>query len=336
MRGGGRRIPQGRIPPRTLALADVRTYHRRVQRAAGRRSWLRAALIAGIVAPLALAQPTLAEARTVADFWQVSVQMPPQLWDDGGSLPFMMGTGVDEFSAGGTTYRIQWNNAAIRQDPAYLLRQQGGRTGVVTAGLYDHALTPAQLRKYGLKQRLLWLDADVLVADAASPVCAGLTKEQVDGVLTGSITDWRSVFPTWPAGIDPAVGLRVPTDREGKPRWGFGRQRYAPTSVATTDGGSLGVTGGQVAVQKLSYAERYLASAGLCAVPVDGVTPSAETTRSLAYPHAYGVHYVSRTNPTTGIGAKPAALIRRWESLLFGAMGDEYLTTASGRARYLP
>ena len=51
---------------------------------------------------------------------------------------------------------------------------------------------------------------------------------------------------------------------------------------------------------------------------------------------ASGAHCVSRVNPTTGFGAKPAALSRRWESLLFGSMGDEYLTTASGRARYLP
>jgi hypothetical protein len=96
------------------------------------------------------------------------------------------------------------------------------------------------------------------------------------------------------------------------------------------------VTGGAVAVQKLSYAGRYLTSGRTCAVPIDGVTPSEQTTRDRSYKHAYGVYYVSRKKPTKGIGAKLPATIKRWESLLFGQAGDEYLTSAGGRVRFLP
>jgi hypothetical protein len=283
-----------------------------------------------------VAAPSPATAKTVTDFWQVSVQMPPQLWDDAASLPRAVGPDLDTFTKRGVKYRIQWTNAAIRQLPKYMLRQQGGRTGATTAGLYDRALSKKQLRKYGLKQRLLWLDADILVAAAASPVCAGITSAQVEGVLDGSISDWRQVLPGWSQDTDSSVALRVATAYDGSLRWHFGRNRFAPGTQRTTDGGTLSVSQGTVGIQKLSYAAKYLNGAGLCAVPVDGVTPSEQTTRDRTYAHSYGVYYVSRKKPTKGIGAKPAALIKRWEELLFGTLGDTYLTTSLGRERFLP
>lgn len=273
-----------------------------------------------------------ADAKTVSEFWQISLQMPAQLWDDAAALPDIPGNEIDAFSLGSTKYRIRWTNASIRQLPKYMLRQQGGKTGVTTAGLYDRPLTKKQMKKFGLKQRLLWLDADVLLADAGSPACQGLTGAQLDGVLDGSITDWQQVF----AGQPQAVTLRVPSDYEGKPRKMFGRAAYAPGAQRTTDGATLSVTGGAVAVQKLSYAAKYLAAGGVCAVPIEGVVPSEQTTRDRTYQHAYGVYYASRKKPTKGIGAKPAALIKRWEYLLFGPVGDAYLTSASGRQRFLP
>jgi len=288
-----------------------------------------ATTLALVCGPL-LAVP--ADAKTVADFWQISLQMPPQLWDDAAALANIPGDGVDAFTVGSTKYRIRWTNASIRQLPKYMLRQQGGRTGVTTAGLYDRPLTTKQMKKYKLKQRLLWLDADVLLADAGSPACQGLTAAQLDGVLAGSITDWQQVF----GGQAQPVSLRVPTDYEGKPRRMFGRAAYAPSAQRTTDGGTISVTGGAVAIQKLSYASRYLATGGVCAVPVDGVTPSEQTTRDRTYRHSYGVYYVSRKKPTKGIGAKPAPLLKRWEYFLFGLVGDSYLTSAGGRQRFLP
>ena len=130
--------------------------------------------------------------------------------------------------------------------------------------------------------------------------------------------------------------MRVPADYLGKPRVMFGRKAYAAGAKLTTDGGTLSVTGGGVAVQKLSYAARYLGTAGLCAVPIDGVTPSEQSTRDRNYQHAYGVYYVSRKKPTKGIGAKSAPLLKRWEYLLFGPVGDSFLTTSGDRQRFLP
>ncbi len=279
---------------------------------------------------MGLASP--APAKTVTDFWQISLQMPPQLWDDAASLGNIPGNGIDAFTVGATKYRIRWTNATIRTLPKYMLQRQGGKYGTATAGLYDRPLTTQQLKKYKLKQRLLWLDADVLLADAASPVCQGLTAAQLTGVLDGSISDWQQVF----GGSAQAVELRVPADYLGKPRVMFGRKAYAAGAKLTTDGGTLSVTGGAVAVQKLSYAARYLGTAGVCAVPIDGVTPSEQTTRDRNYQHAYGVYYVSRKKPTKGIGAKPAPLLKRWEYLLFGPVGDSFLTTSGGRQRFLP
>lgn len=294
-----------------------------------------AIMTAGVVAATGLITAP-ASAKTVSEFWQVSVQMPPQLWDDAAALPNIPGMADDVFQRGATTYRIRWTNAAIRQIPKYMLGQQGGRTGATTAGLYDRALRAQQMRKYKLKQRLLWLDADILIADSASPACTGVTRPQLDGILTGAITDWRQVFPAWPQNLDSRVVLRVAGSSNGEFRHHFGRNTYPSATQRSTDGGTLGVSGGAVGVQKLSYAARYLATAGLCAVPVDGIAPSEQTTRERSYPGAYGVYYVSRKKPTKGIGAKSAPLIKRWEELLFGAPGDTYLTTSLGRQRYLP
>jgi hypothetical protein len=258
--------------------------------------------------------------------------MPPQLWDDAAALPNIPGNGIDAFTVGATKYRIRWANASIRQLPKYMLRQQGGRTGVTTAGLYDRPLTKKQLSKFKLKQRLLWLDADVLVADSASPACQGISGAQLTGILEGSITDWQQVV----GGGSQPVSLRVPTDYLGQPRLMFGRKAYAPGAQRTTDGGTVSVSGGAVGVQKLSYAARYLTGGRLCAVPIDGVIPSEQTTRDRSYRHAYGVYYVDRKKPTKGIGAKPAPLLKRWEYFLFGPVGDSYLTSAGGRQRFLP
>lgn len=293
---------------------------------------VRRGLVAGTVAlGCAVGVVSPAPAKTVTDTWQVSLQMPPQLWDDAASLGNIPGDGIDAFTVGSTKYRIRWANATIRQLPKYMLQRQGGKYGTTTAGLYDRPLTKQQLKKFGLKQRLLWLDADVLLADAGSPVCQGLTAAQLTGVLDGSITDWQQVF----AGQAQAVSLRVPVDYLGKPRILFGRKAY-PGAQPTTDGGTLSVTGGTVAVQKLSYASKYLASGGVCAVPIGGVAPSEQTTRDRSYPHSYSVYYVDRKKPTKGIGAKPAPLLKRWEYFLFGPVGDTYLTTTGGRQRFLP
>lgn len=294
-----------------------------------------ASAIAGTLAATALIS-TPASAKTVTDFWQVSVQMPPQLWDDAAGLPDITGTDYDVFTRGSTTYRIQWTNASIRQLPKYMLRQQGVRRGATTAGLYDQELSVQQLRKHGLKQRLLWLDSDILIAADGSPACSGVSSAQLDGLLDGSVTDWRQLFPDWPQALDSRVVLRVATSAEGQARWHFGRNAFPPATQRTTDAGTLAVSAGAVGIQKLSYASKYLASAGLCAVPVDGNTPTEQTTRDRSYPHSYGAYYVSRKKPTKGIGAKPAALIKRWEELLFGAPGDTYLMTSLGRTRFLP
>ena len=292
-----------------------------------RRGLVVGTLALGCTAGLASPAP----AKTVTDTWQISLQMPPQLWDDAASLGNIPGDGIDAFTVGTTKYRIRWANATVRQLPKYMLRQQGGKYGTTTAGLYDRPLAKKQLTKFTLKQRLLWLDADVLLADAGSPVCQGLTTAQLTGVLDGSVTDWQQVF----GGQAQAVSLRVPVDYLGKPRILFGRKVY-PGAQTTTDGGTLSVTGGAVAVQKLSYAARYVAAGGEWAVPIDGVAPTEQTTRDRSYAHSYGVYYVDRKKPTKGIGAKPAPLLKRWEYFLFGPVGDSFLTTAGGRQRFLP
>ncbi len=143
------------------------------------------------------------------------------------------------------------------------------------------------------------------------------------------------MFPGWPQERDAKVVLRVAGASDGKPRWHFGRNSFAPGTQRTTDSGTLSVSGGSVGIQKLSYAARYLNSTR-CPVPVDGVTPSEQSTRDRTYSGSYGVYYVSRKQPTKGIGAKLPATINRWESMLFGEAGDAYLTNSLGRARFLP
>jgi hypothetical protein len=281
----------------------------------------RLGVVLGTCVALVAGTPAAAGARTVAEFWQVNIQMAPQLWDDGNGLPFMMGDELDTFTLGATNYRIAWANASSTTPEKYLLGSKGQRNNVATAALRDRPLKPGALKRYRLTQRLLWLDADVLVAPEGSALCGGVSDAGLRQIL---------------AGQDPSVRLRVATDSTGSPRWAFGRNSFGATAIRTTDGGLLGVTGAEAAVAKLSFVHTRLAGARLCAVPVDGVTPSEQTTRDRSYRYAYGVYYVSRKNPTKGLGAKPAPLIKRWEQLLFGPMGDEYLTSALGRVRFLP
>jgi hypothetical protein len=78
---------------------------------------LRSLTTAGVVLSVGAGVLGPASAKTVADTWQISLQMPPQLWDDAAALPNIPGNELDVFSVGATKYRIMWANASVRQLP---------------------------------------------------------------------------------------------------------------------------------------------------------------------------------------------------------------------------
>ncbi len=271
-----------------------------------------------------------ADAKTVREYWQVSVQMPAELWEDGANITQITGE-TDVFTLGSTRYLIRWTNATSSTVRKYMPKMQGGKWGSVTAGLYPKPLSRKTLKRWGLRQRPLWLDADILVAAADSPLCAGMSSAQVQGVLDGSIRDWGAVHPEAAGG---SVTVSVVRDYSEDYRPQFGRQKYGSTVQPTTDGQTLSGTG--VSAQKFSYAHRALSSGTLCAVPVDGVTPSEQSIRDRSYPYAYTVYYVDRVKPRRGKTGISKAQRIRWEQFLFGDRGREYLLTQGGRQRLLP
>ena len=291
----------------------------------------------GLVTLAAMAMLTAsADAKFVGTF-SFAVEVPAQLWDDAGSLPFAALPFREKFRQDGKSYAVVWAPLTVRaRRSSEALRYLAFGNKLASAAVLDTKLSTSFLAKHNLQQRKIWSDADVLVADEGSPVCRGMTASALQKVLGGEITDWRTIYPDWPADRPTAVDLWYPADYKNDPRILFGHQTYAKRARKTTDAGTLMTSQNAIGVNKLSYALQYVEPGRRCLASIGGVAPSESSVRDSSYPFAYDVWWVDFKHVDGRHTTEYPAERKRWYHWLWSQHTRHYLQTFLNRKRFLP
>ena len=280
-----------------------------------------------ISAMVALGAVALAPSAATPATFRTSFQMlqltPSRVWDDTSFIPFALPKPIDRvyrYRVGTRAFVGIWipASASTRSTSEALAREWkearsrygDGSHGVIA----DRRLTAVEKRRF-IVLGDLYRDADVLVVAAGHPACAGLSRAQARAIARGAVTRWSQVVAGAGAGT---IRVRHPVSGPGSavPHMGtawvgkLNRQRvnYARAAVGLPDAGVSLAAGGDPSIAAITTWSRVRALGGsVCAVPLNGVTPTDATVAALTYPEAFPVSYVV-TRRLVGRGADARAL----------------------------
>jgi hypothetical protein len=266
----------------------------------GRRIAVAALVLAGV------AMPGAASAKTYQSSFQMLQVTPLGVWSETAGLPFLFKFGPTfRYSLGGNTFVGPWVAASVSRGStsealAEVYKDAVSRFPEGTQGvIIDRRLTVVEQTRFKVLADL-YRDSDVLVVAAGHPACAGLTLAQARRIATGAVTRWSEVV----AGATSDViavrylqnGTDFPVPRLGTKVVGrFNKQRvnYAPAGKGAPDGGVFAAASGDQAIAAITTWSRLRGrTAGVCAVPFDGVAPTNDTIVAMQYPGAFPVSYV--------------------------------------------
>jgi hypothetical protein len=229
-----------------------------------------------------------ASAATIGAYHQVRALVPMRIHEQIGFVPI---TGMDylgtvKIRSGGYVYKGPFANVtASRLTTTQALkevRRYGTSHGVYT----DRRLTSAERRSFQLAVDL-GRDADVLVVKTGHPACAGLTLAQVRSIAAGKTTRWSQVGLS-PSGSDQIALRHVVVRGAFEPRFGVPKK---PAAAKGASDGGLADAGKSEAVAAVTSWSRARNRGDVCAVPIDGVTPSNVSVHGLAYKGAYPIGF---------------------------------------------
>jgi hypothetical protein len=248
-----------------------------------------------------------AHARTVTVRWQQSALVTDRVWDEVGFIP-IKGIQPNFFKrrtvkAGSTTYKVLWNNTTIdRRSTTSALHEayeEATRTKSYLAVFTDRDLTSAERKRFDVLVDL-GRDADVLVVNRDNPVCAsGLSLAQARAIAQGTITRWSQVTTLTPGQPDAIARHVRGDDGYAQPRFGVA---HVPThAVVEPDGGVQAAYYDRAVVAVTSWSRVRAYTSSVCAVPIDGVTPTDATVFNRSYSQAYPIEVAlahhRRTDP---------------------------------------
>jgi hypothetical protein len=246
-------------------------------------SRLAVAMLLALLLPAATAEGARKPEKV---YWQVNATAAARFAEQLGFIPVagIRPRGWFKVKVGKRIYKAQWSNTVANAPTAAVAASTFKYDP--DAGLFlDRPLTAAEQKRADVLADVA-RDADVLVLNPANPACGGLTYAQAKSLAAGEIIDWSQV------GSDAGrVTLRL--TGEGFPYGLFGVEKLPPGAVLSSNGG-LGATmydRSSASVVPFSSV-RDLPAEAACIVPLDGIAPSEDTVRSLAYPGAFPVHFV--------------------------------------------
>ena len=150
----------------------------------------RTAVLVVSVAALALTMPSPAAAK-VTETWRVAINMPESLSIDAGGI-FSITPDKQKLKVNGRKRTGRWQNFTISYPTLSQALKQTREGPAAGRSAVDRPLTRKQSKK--LSQRLLWIDADVLLVSADNPVCqTGVTSAQIQQMLSGGTRDWQQI-----------------------------------------------------------------------------------------------------------------------------------------------
>jgi len=170
-------------------------------------------------------------------------------------------------------------------------------------------------------------DGLVFLVNTANPI-ESLTQEQVRGIYTGDITNWKDV-----GGADaPIAAFQRPEDSGSQSLMRALVMGPTPMATPPMDQVSAGMSGLIEALASFDnaesalgysvffYASEMYSQPNVKIIAVDGVTPSAQTIASGAYPYVNDFYAVVRASEPAD---SPARAIALW---LTGPEGQELVT----------
>jgi hypothetical protein len=247
-----------------------------------------------------------AEARTIDEYFQVSALVPMRIHEQIGFVPVGGLAGPLKIRYHGDVYKGLWANTTIgrltlSQGLKEMRRQaRGGNGFAVWQGTYaDRRLTAGERRHFEVLSDFA-RDADVLVVRAGHPACAGLTQAEVRGIASGRVTSWSQVGSI--SGVSGSIALRhTVVDGAFEPRFGVAKK---PRSAAGRRDGGITDAARDPTVAGVTSWSRARFRSGVCAVPIDGTTPTDVSVHDLTYRGAYPVSFVApRKRPRDSFSA---------------------------------
>jgi phosphate transport system substrate-binding protein len=181
------------------------------------------------------------------------------------------------------------------------VRAGGSSAGIkeAVAGKVPLALSSRELKDdetaQGLVATLVAHDALAIVANAVNPV-ADLSADQVKGIFSGTITNWKDV-----GGGDQkivvVIGAKTSGTRESFLDQVLGKDgAFGSAAIEVPDIPDQIAKVGQLK-GSITYASPSQVDAKTKLVSVGGVAPSAEAVQKKAYPFARGLFLISKGEP---------------------------------------
>ncbi|MCE9612081.1 MAG: phosphate ABC transporter substrate-binding protein [Chthoniobacter sp.] len=156
-------------------------------------------------------------------------------------------------------------------------------------------MSAASAKGVTMKPTIVAYDGIAIIVNAASPV-KGLTRQQVEKIFTGDITDWSAV-----GGKPGKISIYTRNTSSGtysdfkelamkKRDYAGGSQKMAGNEQIAAE---VGKNAGGIGYVGLAY----LKAAGIKAVPVDGITPSQATVRDKSFPYSRPTFFYTNGEP---------------------------------------
>ena len=173
--------------------------------------------------------------------------------------------------------------------------------GTANIGMSSRRTKPAEVSAAGAKgmkltPTIVAYDGIAIVVNAGNPV-KGLTKQQVEKIFTGDITDWSAV-----GGTAGKISIYTRNTSSGTysdfKELAMKKRDYAGASQKMAGNEQIAAEVGKNAGGIGYVGLAYIKASGLKALPVEGVAPSEATVRGKTYPYSRPTFYYTNGEPS--------------------------------------
>lgn len=267
-------------------------------------------------------------APSAAEFVQMTIVVPARLDNEAAwmhrALQPMNKAGqptLDLMKVNGKRTPIFWSNAGIGTTTTddilrYAAKPYGGAYGR-DALMVDRKLTPGEQRIFSVVP--LWTDADVLLVEPDSALCAtGLTIQRARALLRGR---------------DRSIRIAATLVRSGTARPSF--DVFPAKAIRTAQESAListPVGPGEAAAVGFQLARPAIEAGTACAAPINGVAPTVATVRSGRYPvsRPVGFAFNKAVYRSKNVGAYGNAIRTRFLQHVKGPLGKAFIKEKFG------
>ena len=196
---------------------------------------------------------------------------------------------------------------AEHKDASFEIAAEGSTTGIAALidgtaniGMSSRRTKPTEIsaasaKGLTLKPTVVAFDGIAVIVNAGNPV-KGLTKQQVEKIFTGDITDWSAV-----GGTAGKISIYTRNTSSGTysdfKELAMKKRDYAGSAQKMAGNEQIAAEVGKNAGGIGYVGLAYIKAGGLKALPVEGIAPSQATVRSKEYPFSRPTFYYTNGEP---------------------------------------